>query len=121
MVYIFENGKGVRVSLGVYEAKTKRKKITGAYSSASPLAGAVYEAGKPTKLFIRSDTGKGMPSSMHKDIFKPGYSTKQRGWGLGLSLAKRIINEYHKGKIFVKYSVPDQGTVFRIVLKRKRS
>jgi signal transduction histidine kinase len=67
-----------------------------------------------------SDTGKGMPSSMHKDIFKPGYSTKQRGWGLGLSLAKRIINEYHKGKIFVKYSVPDQGTVFRIVLKRKR-
>lgn len=66
------------------------------------------------------DTGKGMPSSMYKDIFKPGYSTKQRGWGLGLSLAKRIINDYHKGKIFVKYSVIDQGTVFRIVLNRAK-
>jgi signal transduction histidine kinase len=65
------------------------------------------------------DTGKGIPSSMHKEIFKPGFSTKQRGWGLGLSLAKRIINEYHKGKIYVKYSVPDQGTVFRIMLHRK--
>ena len=60
MIYIFENGKGVRVSLGAYEAKTKRKKITGAYSAASPLAGAVYEAGKPVKIFIRSDAGKGM-------------------------------------------------------------
>ena len=66
------------------------------------------------------DTGKGMPSSMYKDIFKPGYSTKQRGWGLGLSLAKRIINDYHKGKIFVKYSVIDQGTVFRIILNKKK-
>ena len=66
------------------------------------------------------DTGKGIPSSLYKEIFKPGYSTKQRGWGLGLSLAKRIINEYHKGKIFVKYSVIDQGTVFRIVLNRKK-
>ena len=66
------------------------------------------------------DTGKGMPTSMYKDIFKPGYSTKQRGWGLGLSLAKRIIDDYHKGKIFVKYSVIDQGTVFRIVLNRRR-
>jgi len=66
------------------------------------------------------DTGKGMPTSMYKDIFKPGYSTKQRGWGLGLSLAKRIINDYHKGKIFVKYSVIDQGTVFRIILNKKK-
>ena len=60
MVYIFENGKGVRISLGVYDAKSKRRKISGAYSSASPLAGAVYEGDKPTKLFIRSDGGKGM-------------------------------------------------------------
>ena len=66
------------------------------------------------------DTGKGMPTSMYKDIFKPGYSTKQRGWGLGLSLAKRIINDYHKGKIFVKYSVIDLGTVFRIILNKKK-
>jgi len=60
MIYIFENGKGVRISLGVYDAKSRRKKISGAYSNASPLAGAVYEGDKPVKLFIRSDTGKGM-------------------------------------------------------------
>lgn len=65
-----------------------------------------------------SDTGKGIPSSLHKQIFNSGFTTKQRGWGLGLSLAKRIIEEYHKGKIFVKYSVPGQGTVFRIILNR---
>ena len=65
-----------------------------------------------------SDTGKGLPRSMHKQIFKPGYTSKKRGWGLGLSLAKRIIENYHKGKIFVKNSVVGQGTTFRIVLKK---
>lgn len=65
-----------------------------------------------------SDTGKGIPSAMHKKIFESGFTTKQRGWGLGLSLAKRIIEQYHRGKIYVKYSVPGQGTVFRIVLNR---
>ena len=53
---------------------------------------------------------------MQKYIFESGYSTKQRGWGLGLSLARRIVKDYHKGKIFLKYSVPGQGTVFRITL-----
>ena len=60
MVYIFENGKGLRVSLGAYEAKSRRRKITGAYSNDSPLAGAVYEGDKPVSLFIRSDAGRGM-------------------------------------------------------------
>ena len=60
MVYIFENGKGLRVSLGAYEAKTRRRKISGAYSVESPLAGAVYEGDKPVNLFIRSDAGRGM-------------------------------------------------------------
>jgi C4-dicarboxylate-specific signal transduction histidine kinase len=64
------------------------------------------------------DTGKGIPKSMQKAIFNPGYSTKTRGWGLGLSLSKRIIEEYHKGKIFVKNSIPGQGSTFRIVLKK---
>ena len=73
MVYIFENGKGVRVSLGVYEAKTKRRKITGAYSTASPLAGAVYEGDKPVPLFIRSDGGKGM---LIKSSLVPEKSTR---------------------------------------------
>lgn len=65
-----------------------------------------------------SDTGKGIEHNKRKEIFKPGYSTKRRGWGLGLSLSKRIIEEYHKGKIFVKESVVNKGTTFKILLKR---
>jgi signal transduction histidine kinase len=65
-----------------------------------------------------ADTGKGIPRNMFKSIFNPGYTSKQRGWGLGLSLSKRIINDYHKGKIFVKSSTLGKGTTFRIVLKR---
>jgi len=65
-----------------------------------------------------SDTGKGIPRNKQKTIFEPGYTTKQRGWGLGLSLTKRIIENYHKGKIFVKQSAPDSGTTFRIVLNK---
>ena len=65
-----------------------------------------------------ADTGKGMPKSKYKTVFQPGFTTKQRGWGLGLSLSKRIIENYHSGKIFVKSSVVDQGTTFRIVLNK---
>lgn len=64
------------------------------------------------------DTGKGMSKSIKKKVFDSGFTTKQRGWGLGLSLSKRIINQYHRGSIFIKYSVEGQGTVFRIVLNR---
>ena len=65
-----------------------------------------------------SDTGKGVPKSQFKTIFQPGFSTKKRGWGLGLSLAKRIVENYHKGKIFIKWSEPGKGTTFRIVLNK---
>lgn len=72
-----------------------------------------------TNVFIDiTDTGKGLPRSMYKQIFQPGYTSKKRGWGLGLSLAKRIIENYHKGKIFVKNSTIGQGTTFRIILKK---
>ena len=64
------------------------------------------------------DTGKGIDLKYRKEIFRPGFSTKKRGWGLGLSLAKRIIEEYHKGEIFVKTSSPGKGSVMRIVLKK---
>ncbi len=64
------------------------------------------------------DTGKGIPKSAYKTIFKPGYTTKSRGWGLGLSLSKRIIEEYHDGHIFVKTSEQGKGTTFRIVLNK---
>lgn len=64
-----------------------------------------------------SDTGKGIKKKDIKNVFRPGFTTKRRGWGLGLSLAKRIIEEYHNGKIFVKDSEKDRGTTFRIELK----
>lgn len=65
-----------------------------------------------------ADTGKGIAKSKRKAVFLPGYTTKTRGWGLGLSLAKRIVEKYHKGKIFIKKSEVGVGTTFRIVLKK---
>ncbi|PKP53899.1 MAG: histidine kinase [Bacteroidetes bacterium HGW-Bacteroidetes-1] len=65
-----------------------------------------------------SDTGKGIPKSAFTSVFQPGFTSKKRGWGLGLSLAKRIIKDYHNGKIFVRSSVINEGTTFRIVLKK---
>jgi K+-sensing histidine kinase KdpD len=64
-----------------------------------------------------TDNGKGIAGNLFNAIFRPGFTTKKRGWGLGLSLAKRIINEYHGGQIFVKESLPHQRTTFRIMLK----
>ncbi|MBR1798314.1 MAG: HAMP domain-containing histidine kinase [Bacteroidales bacterium] len=66
-----------------------------------------------------SDNGKGMSTTLQKHIFDSGFTTKTRGWGLGLPLARRIINQYHKGRLYLKYSIPGQGTMFRIVLKKK--
>lgn len=63
-----------------------------------------------------TDTGKGIAKKQFKEVFKPGFTTKQRGWGLGLSLSKRIIENYHKGKIFVRSSEIGKGTTFRIVI-----
>ncbi len=63
-----------------------------------------------------TDTGKGIPASQITTVFRPGFTTKKRGWGLGLSLSKRIIEQYHGGRIFVKKSVPGKGTTFRISL-----
>ncbi|GBD86393.1 C4-dicarboxylate transport sensor protein DctB [bacterium BMS3Abin03] len=64
-----------------------------------------------------TDSGKGIDMKKRKDVFRPGYSTKRRGWGLGLSLSKRIIEGYHGGKIFVKSSAQGEGTTFKIILK----
>jgi signal transduction histidine kinase len=65
-----------------------------------------------------TDSGKGISKSKYKTVFKPGYTSKSRGWGLGLSLSKRIVEEYHAGEIFVKSSEQNKGTTFRIVLKK---
>lgn len=77
---------------------------------------------EPSYFFLEViDSGKGIPRSKQKAIFRPGYTTKTRGWGLGLSLSRRIINEYHGGKIFVSQSEIGKGTVFRVQLLKKVS
>ena len=64
------------------------------------------------------DNGKGMDKLTSRQIFNPGFTTKKRGWGLGLALARRIIRNYHKGKIYVRQSIPEEGTIFRILLRK---
>lgn len=81
------------------------------------ISANVYEENEYICVDIE-DSGKGIPSSKFKTVFQPGYSTKKRGWGLGLSLAKRIIENYHSGKIFVKSSKLDEGTTFSIKLPK---
>ena len=79
-----------------------------------------YDSGKNVAVEI-SDTGKGIAKRNFKNVFKPGFTTKKHGWGLGLSLAQRIINEYHKGKLFVKSSEIGKGTTFKITLPKINS
>ncbi|GGE93885.1 Histidine kinase-, DNA gyrase B-, and HSP90-like ATPase [Chishuiella changwenlii] len=77
----------------------------------------IYTQNKYVEISIK-DTGSGIPSKLQKKIFEPGFTTKKRGWGLGLSLAKRIIEEYHNGKIFVAKSTKETGTEFKILLRK---
>ncbi|MDG2440509.1 MAG: HAMP domain-containing sensor histidine kinase, partial [Crocinitomicaceae bacterium] len=80
----------------------------------------VHLKGSPEWIHIDiKDTGKGIPANQQKNIFEPGYSTKKRGWGLGLSLVKRIVKEYHKGRVYVLESRVDVGTTFRISIPTK--
>ena len=69
-----------------------------------------------TAVVLVRDTGKGMSRKMRKNVFRPGFTTKKRGWGLGLTLAKRIIEQYHSGSIVIAASDPGNGTTFRIQL-----
>ena len=72
------------------------------------------------KIYIDiSDTGRGMSREVQRRIFDSGFTTKSRGWGLGLPLARRIVNQYHRGRLYLKYSIPGQGSCFRIVLRKK--
>ncbi|MEP6747916.1 MAG: HAMP domain-containing sensor histidine kinase [Bacteroidota bacterium] len=74
----------------------------------------------PKDIFIDvTDTGKGISAANVSKVFKPGFTTKKRGWGLGLSLSKRIVEQFHKGKLYVKQSEPGKGTTFRIILEKK--
>jgi signal transduction histidine kinase len=85
--------------------------------AAGKISFLISESGKWTILDV-TDTGKGIDPKFHKEIFRPGYSTKKRGWGLGLTLSKRIIEDYHKGRLYVKQSTPGVGTTFRMRLPK---
>jgi signal transduction histidine kinase len=78
---------------------------------------AIAEQEKEVLIDV-TDTGKGIAAKNVAKVFKPGFTTKKRGWGLGLSLSKRIIEQYHAGLLFVRHSEPGKGTTFRIVLKK---
>ena len=75
----------------------------------------VFRSGSHVVIEV-TDTGKGISARHVRDVFRSGYTTKQRGWGQGLSLAKRIVEEYHRGRIYVKRSQPGVGTTFAIEL-----
>lgn len=79
----------------------------------------IFMTAKDSSIYIDvTDTGRGISKKNVDQVFKPGFTTKKRGWGLGLSLAHRIIHEYHKGKIYVRYSEVNVGTTFRIELQK---
>lgn len=78
----------------------------------------VIENDKADVKILVSDTGKGIPKNQFKRVFEPGFTTKRRGWGLGLSLTKRIVEEYHKGKIKVLHSEIDKGTTMQVTFKK---
>jgi len=88
-----------------------------AMGSSGTIAIKILRGNENRVLIDISDTGKGIPKGNLPSVFKPGFTTKKRGWGLGLALAKRIIEMYHQGRIFVKSSEENQGTTFRIELK----
>ena len=124
-----ELGPGLLESVYVF-ALRKELELRGIFSEAEakiPLSYKGYDTGKYYEIDLLvekeiiidvTDTGKGITSININHVFKPGFTTKKRGWGLGLSLSKRIIEQYHKGKLFVKSSEVGKGTTFRIELKK---
>lgn len=93
------------------------KNAIDAMSGQGKVTISLYE--EKTQVIIDvSDNGKGIPKSHFKAVFNPGFTSKKRGWGLGLSLSKRIIRDYHRGKIYVRHSYPNKDTTFRIILRK---
>jgi len=114
-----ENAKNVQINahLFAWVIENLMRNALDAMGGKGSISATVYEDAHYTNIDI-SDTGKGIPPSKFKTVFQPGFSTKKRGWGLGLSLAKRIIEDYHAGKIFVKNSKEGEGTTFTIRLPK---
>ena len=112
--HIFSN---INVELFGWVIENLIKNAIDAMKGKGKISVSISEKEKWIQIMV-SDTGKGISKSQFKQIFKPGYTTKKRGWGLGLSLSKRIIEEYHNGKIFVKKSEINKGTSIQVLLKK---
>lgn len=117
---ISEEDCGVRISKSLFEwvMENLTKNAVDAMEGKGTLTISTGLEGKGQCYIDVTDTGKGIARKNFKTVFNPGYTTKKRGWGLGLTLVKRIIEEYHKGRIFVLSSEPGKGTTFRIVLPK---
>ena len=107
----------LNVTLYSWTIENLTKNATDAMSGKGKLKVGINDDHKCVKVFI-TDTGKGIATELHKKIFEPGYTEKKRGWGLGLSLAKRIIKDYHDGNISVHKSAPGKGTTMMIRFKK---
>lgn len=107
-------------SLFAWVIENLTKNAVDAMEGQGEITVQVEEREKVVRIDV-TDTGKGMPKSKFKTVFNPGYTTKKRGWGLGLSLVKRIVESYHGGKIFVKSSEVGKGTTFRIELRKYKA
>src|SRR5574344_680918 len=112
----------VRINASLFEWVIENlcKNAVDAMEGKGRICISIFENGYDVAIEV-ADNGKGIKHKDLKNVFKPGFTTKKRGWGLGLSLAKRIVEEYHKGKIYVKESTLGKGTTFRIELKRELS
>lgn len=118
----FEKGKNkiltpINVDLFEWVIENLCKNAADAIKENGEINIKIFETKKYIMIDI-NDNGKGIAKSKFSVVFEPGYTTKKRGWGLGLSLVKRIIEQYHKGKVFVKSSKIGVGTTFRIILKK---
>lgn len=105
----------LNVSLMIWALENILRNSVDACTGKAEIRLEMQHSGRKLILDI-TDTGKGIPKSAWKTVFRPGYTTKTRGWGLGLSLTRRIVEEYHKGRIYVKWSEPEKGTTIRIIL-----
>lgn len=120
-MFLSEDDHGVRLSRSLFEWVMENLTKNAVDAMAGEGKIDITTGADKNNVWIEvRDTGKGIPRKNFKTVFKPGYTTKKRGWGLGLTLVKRIIEDYHGGRIYVKESEPGAGTTFRIEFPRER-
>ncbi|HRP56854.1 HAMP domain-containing sensor histidine kinase [Agriterribacter sp.] len=116
-----DNAQAIRVKISAslfdWVVENLLKNALDAMGGKGTITIGITETDQQVQIDV-SDTGKGIASTHIGKVFKPGFTTKRRGWGLGLTLSQRIVQQYHKGQLFVKSSEPGKGTTFRIILKK---